>query len=152
MKGIMTSSRREFSVRRADWSRDADALRSVRTRVFVDEQAVPEALEWDGADERAVHLLAVDAESRPIGTTRLLASGQIGRMAVLPAWRRRGVGSALLRETLLAARKTGLPPPFLNAQTSALSFYARMGFVPVGAQFAEAGIPHRRMVFREQES
>lgn len=142
----MRSSPPDFSVHLADWRLDAESLRSVRTRVFVEEQAVPEDLEWDDDDARALHLLAVDAESRPIGTARLLDSGQIGRMAVLPEWRGRGVGSALLKEALRIAAESGFPTLFLNAQTSALPFYARMGFVPVGEQFAEAGIPHRRMI------
>lgn len=134
-----------FSVRRANWDRDRGALRNIRTLVFVQEQAVPKDLEWDSDDAQAEHLLAVDAAFQPIGTARLLATGQIGRMAVLPLWRNRGVGSALLREMLDIARGPGRPAPFLNAQTSALRFYLRMGFEPVGEQFEEAGIPHRKM-------
>lgn len=136
----------EFSVVRAEWDRDGPALKDVRHRVFVDEQQVPEDLEWDGEDENAVHLLARDAAGKAIGTARLLATGQIGRMAVLPEWRRRGVGSALLREILAIAGESGRPRPFLNAQVSALGFYARLGFRAVGAELEEAGIPHRRMV------
>lgn len=137
-----------FQLRRADWVGDGDALRFVRTRVFVEEQAVPADLEWDKDDASAIHLLAVDAASRPIGTARLVDTGQIGRMAVLPQWRYRGVGSALLIEILKIAEKSGCRAPFLNAQVSALPFYLRTGFKPVGAQFDEAGIPHRRMILR----
>ena len=135
-----------FSVRRADWSRDRAALRAVRQRVFVAEQSVPAELEWDGEDEGARHLLAVDAEGQAIGTARLLPSGQIGRRAVLPAWRRRGVGSALLAAALVIATEPGRPAPFLNAQTAVLDFYRRHGFVPEGGEFMEAGIPHCHMV------
>jgi len=135
-----------FSVRRARWDTDRSALRSVRTLVFVQEQAVPQDLEWDSDDVNAVHLLAVDAENLPIGTARLLATGQIGRMAVVPFWRNQGVGSALLRKTIEIAREPGRPAPFLNAQISALRFYLRRGFEPVGEQFEEAGIPHRQMI------
>ena len=134
-----------FSVRRADWDRDRGALRHIRTLVFIEEQAVPKDLEWDSDDADAVHLLAVDSAVRPIGTARLLATGQIGRMAVLPRWRNRGVGSALLREILDIALGPDRPAPFLNAQISALPFYHHLGFEPVGEQFEEAGIPHRRM-------
>jgi len=134
-----------YLVRRADWGEDEKALRLVRTRVFIEEQAVPEELEWDGADEGAVHALALDEAGHPIGTARLLRTGQIGRMAVLPAWRRRGVGRRLLRELLSIAAEEAYVEIFLNAQTSALPFYLRAGFVPVGDEFNEAGIPHRRM-------
>ena len=134
-----------FRIRRAEWPRDRDALRRVRSRVFIEEQGVPAALEWDADDENAVHLLAEDSLSDPIGTARLLSTGQIGRMAVLERWRGRGVGSALLREILSIALADGRPRPFLNAQTSALPFYRRAGFLPVGPEFLEAGIPHQKM-------
>ena len=143
------SSRTEspaFTIRRADWGTDREALRSVRLAVFVREQGVPEELEWDSDDAGAVHLLGLSAEGAPIATARLLPSGQIGRMAVLPQWRGRGVGTALLREVLRLAIARGEPLPFLNAQVSALSFYERQCLVGVGEVFEEAGIPHRRMV------
>jgi predicted GNAT family N-acyltransferase len=137
-----------FRVRRVDWTHERGKLRAVRIEVFVREQAVSESLEWDGRDQAAVHVLAEDDAGRPVGTARLLPSGQIGRMAVLPAWRGRGVGKALLRELLRIASADDFPLPFLNAQTSALPFYRRAGFVPVGEEFQEAGIPHRRMVLQ----
>lgn len=136
-------------MRRADWSRDREALRAIRECVFVREQSVPAELEWDGEDQGAIHFLAVDANGLAIGTARLLPSGQIGRMAVLPQWRRRGVGSALLQAALAVASEPGQPAPFLNAQTAVIDFYQRHGFVPEGGEFMEAGIPHRRMVLAQ---
>jgi predicted GNAT family N-acyltransferase len=134
-----------FHIRRADWAADGASLAAIRRQVFVREQSVPEDLEWDGLDTDAVHLLASDAQGNPIGTARLLPSGQIGRMAVLAAHRRHGVGRALLLQLLDIARAGNYPPVFLNAQASALPFYASLGFAPEGAVFDEAGIPHRRM-------
>ena len=135
-----------YSVRRADWADDREALRLIRMRVFIEEQAVPEELEWDGEDNGALHVLAIDCTGRPIGTARLMPTGQIGRMAVLHNWRRLGVGSALLRELLAIVEDGSYPDLFLNAQTSALPFYQRAGFVPVGKEFKEAEIPHQKMV------
>ncbi|HHH40023.1 MAG TPA: GNAT family N-acetyltransferase [Sedimenticola sp.] len=117
----------------------------VRTRVFIEEQGVPPELEQDDLDPGARHLLAEDSAGRPIGTLRILDGGQIGRMAVLPAWRRHGVGSALMHTALARLARPGSPRPFLNAQTRAIPFYRRFGFVVVGPEFMEAGIPHRRM-------
>jgi len=138
-----------FGVRRAHWDQDREALSRVRIEVFVNEQGVPVELEWDGADPGATHLLAFDLDQNPIGTARILPSGQIGRMAVLRAWRGRGVGSALLREALLLAKGPDRPTPFVHAQSSALAFYHGYGFRAQGLEFWEAGIPHRLMVYRE---
>lgn len=137
----------DFRIRRADWAADAARLTAIRRQVFVREQQVPEALEWDGLDSEALHLLAEDADGAAIGTARLLSSGQIGRMAVLAEHRRQGVGRALLRELLRIAEDEGRTRLFLNAQVSALPFYAGLGFEAEGEVFEEAGIPHRRMHF-----
>ena len=136
---------RAFSIQRVSWREGEHALRRVREQVFVREQGVPVALEWDGRDPDALHLLAQDAEGAPIGTARMLADGQIGRMAVLPPWRGKGVGSALLAELLAIAARQHYPPLFLNAQIQVVNFYRRAGFEPEGEVFMDAGIPHRRM-------
>lgn len=142
----LQTERSDFRIRHADWDLDQEALRAIRLTVFVREQGVPEDLEWDDADAQAIHLLALaGAGEVPVGTARLLPTGQIGRMAVLPEWRGRGIGTALLRELLTAARQGEHPAPFLNAQVAALPFYLREGFVTVGDLFEEAGIAHQRM-------
>jgi predicted GNAT family N-acyltransferase len=66
-------------------------------------------------------------------------------MAVLAAWRGRGVGAALLLQLLELARVRGLSRAILNSQTHAMPFYARHGFVADGDEYLEAGIPHRTM-------
>ncbi|RLJ19519.1 GNAT family N-acetyltransferase [bacterium endosymbiont of Escarpia laminata] len=135
-----------FQIRIAHWSEDQVLLKQVREIVFVHEQHVPPALEWDGLDEDALHLLAVERETgEPIGTSRLLQTGQIGRMAVIRSWRGRGVGQALLQKMLVIADQNSYPGLFMNAQSTALSFYAQRGFVAEGDEFMDAGIPHRRM-------
>jgi predicted GNAT family N-acyltransferase len=136
----------EFAVRRTDWPRDCVSLSAIRKTVFVDEQHVPADLEWDGRDDRCLHVLAVARDGAAIGTGRLLPDGHIGRMAVLKAWRGQGVGGALLAELIAAARDAGHSRAMLNAQVHALGFYARFGFVAEGPEFDEAGIPHRAMV------
>jgi predicted GNAT family N-acyltransferase len=137
-----------FVIARVKWHAGRDALHAVRRAVFIDEQGVPEALEWDTADEACHHVLATSAQGAPIGTGRLLPDGHIGRMAVVREWRGRGVGSAILRALLDIAAHEGFDTVRLHAQTHALRFYARFGFVAVGAEFEEAGIAHRVMVLR----
>ena len=135
----------EFSLRLADWTRDGAALRSIRTRVFVVEQGVPETLEWDDVDPRCAHALACDGDGNPIGCGRLLPDGHIGRMAVLAPWRGRGIGAALLSLLVDLAHEKGHRRAILNAQKDAVPFYARYGFIVTGDEFEEAGIAHRIM-------
>ena len=134
-----------FAVREIAWEDGRQALSAVRKAVFIDEQGVPEALEWDGRDACALHLLAEDANGNPVGTTRLLDEGRIGRMAVLSSWRGRGVGRALLDGALRLARCRGMTSVYLDAQLTAIGFYQRSGFSAYGEVFPDAGIPHRRM-------
>ncbi|MGZ5095940.1 MAG: GNAT family N-acetyltransferase [Burkholderiales bacterium] len=134
-----------FTVQRVDWHAKCADLHLVRRAVFIEEQRVPESLEWDDEDERSRHVLATDADGTPIGTGRLKRDGQIGRMAVMREWRGRGVGASILRTLLEIARKDGCNSVRLHAQTHAISFYARAGFITVGPEFIEAGIPHRMM-------
>lgn len=132
-------------IREVAWKSHEQALTSLRRTVFVEEQGVPEDEEWDGADPDCRHFLADDHDGRPIGTARLMPSGQIGRMAVLAPWRGRGIGARLLKLAVDAARASNYPSIFLHAQSHAVGFYERAGFTATGAPFMEAGIEHREM-------
>ena len=135
----------QFTVECVCWHGAGEVLRAIRTAVFVDEQEVPEELEWDGLDEQCTHALARTPTGVAIGTGRLLPDGHIGRMAVVKHWRRKGVGSAILNTLIAAAIDAGHASVALHAQTHALAFYARFGFEVESGVFMEAGIPHRSM-------
>ena len=47
---------------------DLETCRAIRRAVFIVEQNVPEAEEWDGRDGDAIHLLARDATGAAVGT------------------------------------------------------------------------------------
>lgn len=134
----------QLTIEPAPWSQAAAALGDIRRRVFIKEQGVPEELEWDDQDGAAQHVLA-RVSGRAVACGRLLQNGQIGRMAVLPEWRKRGIGSAVLAELLDLARNAGFAEVFVHAQLSASAFYAQHGFVSEGEVFEEAGIPHVTM-------
>lgn len=139
------TSEKPFTVRHASWALDAARLKQVRHTVFVLEQCVPESLEWDSQDSISEHWLAEDKDGLALGTVRMLDSGQIGRMAVLPEWRGTGIGHALLTTVIDAAAQRGFESVFLHAQLSAEPFYLACGFRPEGDVFEEAGIPHRTL-------
>ena len=134
-----------FTVREVAWADAETSLAAIRRQVFVVEQHVPEALEWDGLDDDAIHLLATAADGTAIGCARILEQGRIGRMAVLETWRGRGVGRLLLQSAIASCRARGWHNVTLSAQMHALDFYARAGFVVCSEEYLDAGIPHRDM-------
>lgn len=133
-----------------DSGRLHDAL-AVRIRVFVEEQGVPPELEvdeHDRTDARAVHAL-VRSGGAAVGTGRFYevdaATVQIGRMAILPAMRRRGAGAKLLTALAAEARRRGYALARLHAQMHAARFYEEAGFVETGETLWDAGIVHQTM-------
>lgn len=140
-----------IEVRSASWQHEREILSEIRRRVFIEEQHVPEDLEWDDADEDAQHWLAF-YNNQPVGTARMLRNGHIGRMAVLIRARKNGVGSQVLRTIIEAAAQRQLREIYLHAQIQALPFYEKLGFVAEGPEFYDANIPHRtmRLILRQQ--
>ncbi len=116
--------------------------------MFVQEQGIPEQLEWDGFDSGCCHVLAVLEDGRAVATARLQADGRLGRMAVLGEWRGRGIGRAILEHLLQRARRRKLAAVYLHAQAGAEGFYRQAGFTAQGKPFTEAGILHVEMVRR----
>lgn len=128
-----------------DWDSLRDHAQELRVEVFVVEQGVPIELEWDEGDEVSIHAVAYDAEGLPVATGRLLPDGHIGRMAVRKSARGLGIGSMVLNALLAEARRLGYGQLMLHAQTHAIDFYRKHGFVEEGDEFMEAGIAHRLM-------
>lgn len=119
---------------------------NIRRIVFVDEQNCPPELEWENEDVSTHFLATIDGE--PVGACRWRqtdAGYKLERFAVLPAYRGRKVGQALVAAALadLPADATYI---YLNAQLDAMGLYAKFGFVAEGDQFEEAGIQHFKMV------
>ncbi|MFK0021329.1 GNAT family N-acetyltransferase [Streptomyces sp. NPDC090798] len=147
-----------YVVRVAEDAADREACFAVRKEVFVGEQGVPEDIEYDAYDAGALHVLAIREDGVPLGTGRLLYGpeagaktdgdltvGSLGRLAVTKATRGLGVGVALVRAIEDAARARGLAAVDLHAQTQAMGFYERLGYVAYGEEFLDAGIDHRAM-------
>jgi predicted GNAT family N-acyltransferase len=142
----------EVIVRRADTPGDRQACYAIRAAVFAREQGVQGAERGDRDDATAIHALGL-VNGVPAGTGRLHAvqtrtgpEGQIAWVSVLPQFRRAGVGTAVMRHLMDAARDLGLPRVVLNAQTYAKGLYEQFGFEPVGAPFVMANIEHQLMV------
>jgi predicted GNAT family N-acyltransferase len=135
-------------VRDADFAADFASLRYVRETVFVDEQRVPRELEFDERDALCRHVLVLDGGA-PVATGRLDVdyAGKVGRVAVVAAHRRMGVGTAVMGRLHAIAREARLPSVWCHAQLSAVPFYERLGYASSGPTFEEAGIEHVRMEY-----
>lgn len=139
----------EIDIREVRAPAEVEQALAIRCAVFVAEQGVAEALEIDGRDPAARHLLAF-RQGEPVGTLRLrwLDGGRtvkIERVAVLAAARGHKTGQALMRAALELAAAEGARHATLHAQTTAQAFYAGLGFLACGPEFLEDGIPHVAM-------
>lgn len=134
-----------FSVSLVSWHDGEPLLKSVREAVFIREQGIPADLEWDGLDEGCRHALVLSSNGEAIGCGRMQADGHIGRIAVLPKWRKQKVGTAIMEALLDYARAHDYPQVDVDAQTYAVPFYRGFEFVEEGEVFQDAGLPHIKM-------
>ncbi len=133
-------------IREADYESDRAVLMKVRFRVFVEEQHVPPSLETDDRDPFCIHLLVFeDHEAVATGRIDLDQDGKIGRVAVLAAKRRQGIGAAIMARLHEIGKRNGLNKVWCHAQVTAVPFYERLGYRIIGETFYEAGIEHVRM-------
>ncbi len=91
-----------ISVREISGPVELELCRAIRREVFIEEQNVSEAEEWDGRDGTARHLLAFVGD-HAVGTARMRVIGDLGkieRVCVRATARGTGAGRALMRTAL----------------------------------------------------
>lgn len=137
----MKNAINHLQIQQVTWAQAEPQLREVRTVVFIEEQLVTPEFEWDEVDASAVHLLALD-EHQAVGCLRIINHQKVGRMAVLKALRGNGVGMALLQEAILLCSQYGSKSVTLSAQTHAIGFYQKAGFVQISDEYCDVNIPH----------
>ena len=121
---------------------------TVRREVFVREQNISEDEEYDGLDDSCQQYIAKNS-STVIGTARVRFITpeciKIERMAVLPEYRRQGIGTGIIAYIEEELKQSPATKLVLHAQMGAMPFYKACGFQEVGMTFFEAGIPHIKM-------
>lgn len=115
----------------------------VRGEVFILEQDVPWEEEFDHWDETAIHFNAY-LDNDIVGTARLYQN-KVGRVAVLKAYRRQGIGEALMNAVARYAKTHGLTTLELGAQIQVQAFYEQLGYIAYGERFMDANIEHIMM-------
>jgi predicted GNAT family N-acyltransferase len=145
----MMSSRLTIQV--VSYKEAQSSIQAVRYQVFQVEQEVSPAMEIDGRDETAIHLLAW-WEGKPVGTARIrLLSDQLAkieRVAVLSNYRGQGIGKRIMEAAIVFLTTKNVTEIKVNAQLYAKTFYQKLGFEQRGEAFDEAGIPHVEMRWR----
>ena len=126
------------------WQEAEPIAAPIRFAVFI-ELKQANGIELDDLDKDCVHAVAYDDNRKPVGTARLLPSGEVGRMAVMKEWRRRGVGEAMLDALTEEARKRGYRSLAICAPLQAAEFYRGQGFVAEGKVQQIEGSLHQAM-------
>ena len=120
---------------------------NIRREVFIKGLNIPEHLEIDSNEESSKYILAkVDGKS--VGTARWRKTDEgmkLERFAVLNDYRSIGIGTMMTKFILNQLKNSKLI--YLNAQESAISFYEKIGFKPIGPRFREVNIEHQKMIY-----
>ena len=135
----------DFRVELRDWEAARTVAGPLRYAMFLEEKDPPPGIELDELDPQCTHAVALDESGKAVGTGRLHADGQIGRMVVLKDWRRRGVGEAILAALIDEARKRSYPEVTVTAALQAAEFYRGHGFVAEGKVFKEGSALQQKM-------
>jgi ElaA protein len=124
----------------------------LRTDVFFVEQKVDESeLDRRDTEPSTMHLWIPGDDGDVAAYLRVLRDEQPeyadalrlpGRVVVGAPYRGRGLAQHLLRRVIELYGSESL---LLHSQSYITGLYAAFGFVPVGDEFDEAGIPHRTM-------
>lgn len=122
---------------------------ALRETIFIIEQEIEPAEEWDGLDGNATHFVAVTEDGVDAGTGRMMFDHEtalLQRIAVLKEKRGLNIGLDLIKFMLNhACQQTDISIAKLGAQCYAIPFYEKLSFRAYGDIYDDAGIPHRYM-------
>jgi predicted GNAT family N-acyltransferase len=103
----------------------------------------------DSIEDESFHLMGIDEEKNVIASGRVHFNSeneaQIRYMAVDENFKRKGVGTEIVKELENYALSKGIVSMILNARENAISFYLSLGYEEVGPYQSDTGIPHKTM-------
>jgi putative N-acetyltransferase (TIGR04045 family) len=124
---------------------------AIRRQVFVIEQSLFTGDDADDHDDdpATLHVLGF-VDGTPAGAVRLYPLEEPGlwkgdRLAVLSAFRRHGVGAPLVRFAVRTAGELGGHRMVAYIQPANVSFFARLGWLPVADPAPYIGVMHQQM-------
>ena len=137
----------------AEKAADREYARRIRHRIFVEEEKIPEAIESEG-DEESLHFLAAK-EGLYVCAGRYRVKGpflKIERVATLPEARGKGAATELmLFMQALGSKEHPRHLQILHSLKKVELFYRKLGWIPVGKPFQEAGLEHQLMILPPKE-
>lgn len=151
-KGLVTSNDRSFCAN--DKCFDVvcgkssmmikDAL-TVRNKVFFEEQNYRAGARRDENDDTAWFANVYDADGNVVATSRMIYTENsferlLGKIAVLPEFRKYGLGKQMLAVLFAIAEQENAKVLNVNAQESALEFYKKNGFEVFSESFYDENV------------
>ncbi len=112
---------------------DFDAMMKVRRQVFVDEQKIPEHLEFDGNDFGATHVLA-KVEGQVVGAMRIRYFSdfvKFERMAVLPPYRKSNITDKIMNKAFEFVAKKGYRQVYGVCKRELLHRWQKCGYFQI---------------------
>ena len=129
-------------------------LLQLRSEVFVVEQDCVYQ-DVDGKDQKALHILGFK-EKKLVAYTRLFKPGDyfenasIGRVVVALKERQHKYGYDIMIASITALKKKYNETKIhISAQCYLKRFYNNLGFIEIGEEYLEDGIPHIGMVYEK---
>jgi putative N-acetyltransferase (TIGR04045 family) len=124
----------------------------IRAEVFVREQGLFAVSDHDARDDEPLTLHVLGwCGAEAAGTLRLYPLGEDGswkgdRLAVLPRFRRHGVGAPLVEFAVRVAGELGGREMVAQIQLANVAFFERLGWRRLGEAADYCGRPHQQMV------
>lgn len=141
-----------YLIKTAAWSELKQDAQSVRESVFIQEQNISAVDEWDSQDEISQHFVVYRTDEantfQAIATARLLINNSVGRVAVLKAYRGKGIGRLVMQHIIEHAKSENRSYLQLSSQVHAIQFYQTLGFALHGDAYLDCGIPHIDMTLQ----
>lgn len=119
----------------------------LRYDVFVLEKGIAKAVEFAEKEDASTIYCVLFQGERPVATARLLHSktARIGRVATSKQHRKMGYGRLVVQALERYASELGYKEVELHAELTAVPFYKKMAYQPVGTVYQEDGIPCQTM-------
>ncbi len=140
----------KLKIKKVENNKELEETFNIRKIVFIEGQNVSVDIEMDGLESIGEHFI-VYYEDKPIGCARIRTENKIAkleRIAIMKEFRGKGFGKKLTNFLIEYCKQKDIEKIKIHSQTYVADFYEKLGFIPVGDTFFEAGIEHIEMYMK----